>query len=125
MECFLCHGLYRLRKCLKKSVIEGMMEQTRSPRRLVRAREKSKLKGKEEKKKRVKCFLFYGSHKLRNCPKQAVVKGKAMSELGESSERLPPKEVVSLSLNLGEKVAMKIVKLGPMRLNSSEASELA
>ncbi|MFQ6636181.1 hypothetical protein Gotur_013949 [Gossypium turneri] len=78
-----------------------MMKQTRSPRSLVRAREK------------------------RNCPKQAEVKRKATSELGESSEGLPPKEEVSLSSNLEEKVAMKIVKLGPMRLKLSEASELA
>ncbi|KAH1081892.1 hypothetical protein J1N35_021653 [Gossypium stocksii] len=47
-----------------------------------------------------------------------------MSELSKSSEGLPPKEEVSLSSNLGEKVAMKTVKLELMRLNSSEASEL-
>ncbi len=66
-----------------------------------------------------------GPHELRNCPKQAGVKRKATSELGESSEGLPPKEEVSLSSDLEEKVAMKTVKLGPMRLKLSEASELA
>ncbi|MFQ6658941.1 hypothetical protein Gotur_028017 [Gossypium turneri] len=78
------------------------MEQTMSPRSLVRAREK-----------------------LWNCPKQAGVKRKATSELGESSEGLPPKEDVSLSSDLEEKVTMKTVMLGPMRLKLSEASELA
>ncbi|MFQ6660058.1 hypothetical protein Gotur_028697 [Gossypium turneri] len=47
-----------------------------------------------------------------------------MSELRESSEGFPPKEEVSFSSNLGEKVAMKTEKLGPMRLNSIQASEL-
>ncbi|KAK5842593.1 hypothetical protein PVK06_004970 [Gossypium arboreum] len=48
-----------------------------------------------------------------------------MSELGESSKGLPPKEEVSLSSNLEEKFAMKIVKLGPMKLNLNEALKLA
>ncbi|PPD94850.1 hypothetical protein GOBAR_DD08131 [Gossypium barbadense] len=39
-----------------------------------------------------------------------------MSELDESSEGLPPKEDVSLSSDLEEKVVMKTVKLGLMRL---------
>ncbi|MBA0880106.1 hypothetical protein Goshw_012270 [Gossypium schwendimanii] len=50
------------------------------------------------KKKRVKCFLCQG---------------------------IPPKEEVSLSSNLEEKVAMKTLKLGPMRFKLSEASKLA
>ncbi|MBA0855149.1 hypothetical protein Goshw_009846 [Gossypium schwendimanii] len=78
------------------------MEQTRSPRSLPRERKK-----------------------LRNCPKQAKVKEKATSELGESLEGLPAKEDVSLSSNFEGKVAMKIMKLGPMRLKLREASELA
>ncbi|MBA0741836.1 hypothetical protein Gogos_014958 [Gossypium gossypioides] len=57
--------------------------------------------------------------------RQAEVKRKATSELGESSEKLPPMEEVSFSSDLEEKVAMKTVKLGPMRLKLSEASELA
>ncbi|MFQ6652592.1 hypothetical protein Gotur_024384 [Gossypium turneri] len=45
VECFLCHGPHRLHKCPRKSVIRGTMEQTRSPRSLVQAREKPKLRG--------------------------------------------------------------------------------
>ncbi|KAK5842933.1 hypothetical protein PVK06_005355 [Gossypium arboreum] len=96
VECFLCHGPHRLRKCPRKFVIE------------------ENDKANEESKK-------LGSSK----GKQAVVKRKATFELGKLSEGLPPKEDVNLSLNLGEKVAMKTLKLGPMRFNSSEASELA
>ncbi|MBA0660323.1 hypothetical protein Goklo_012359 [Gossypium klotzschianum] len=48
-----------------------------------------------------------------------------MSELGETSEGLPPEEEVSLSSDLEEIFSMKIVKLGPMRLKLSETSELA
>ncbi|KAK5839586.1 hypothetical protein PVK06_008391 [Gossypium arboreum] len=81
---------------------------------------------------KLKCFLCNGPHMLKKCPKksafkekmQVIVKGKATSELGESSEGLLPKEEVNLSSNLREKVTMKTMKLGPMRLNSSEASEL-
>ncbi|MBA0608984.1 hypothetical protein Godav_021127, partial [Gossypium davidsonii] len=62
---------------------------------------------------------------LRNCPKQVGVKGKATSELGESSEGLPPKKEVSLSSDLEGKITMKTINLRPMRLNLSEASELA
>ncbi|KAH1032323.1 hypothetical protein J1N35_044497 [Gossypium stocksii] len=60
-----------------------------------------------------------------NYPKQAVVKRKATSEHAKLSEGLPPKEDLSLSLNLEEEVAMKTVKLGPMRLKLSGVSELA
>ncbi|MBA0634468.1 hypothetical protein Godav_005270, partial [Gossypium davidsonii] len=101
MECFLCHGSHRLRKCPKKSIIEGDEGTDNEPKEL------GSSKGKVEAKR------------------QAVVKGKATSEFGESSKGLPPKEEVSLSSNLGEKVTIKIMKLGPMRLNSSKASELA
>ncbi|MBA0623742.1 hypothetical protein Godav_009184 [Gossypium davidsonii] len=101
VKCFLCHGPHRLRKCPKKSVIEGDDETDNEPKKL------SSSKGKVEAKR------------------QAVVKEKTTSELGESSEGLPPKEELTLSSNLGEKVSIKIVKLGPIKLNSSEASELA
>ncbi|MBA0700698.1 hypothetical protein Goari_020575 [Gossypium aridum] len=96
------------------------------------------------KRDKLKCFLCNSPHILKKCLKksalkkklvgkalvlgfftQVVVKGYATSELGESLKGLPPKEEVSLSSILREKVAMKTVKLGPMRLNSSEASELA
>ncbi|MFQ6621890.1 hypothetical protein Gotur_001623 [Gossypium turneri] len=100
VECFLCHGPHRLRKCPKKSVIKGNDGADKEPKKL-------------------------GSSRGKNCPKQAGVKRKATSELGESSEGLPPKKEVSLSSDLQEKVAMKTVKLGPMRLKLSEASELA
>ncbi|MBA0631761.1 hypothetical protein Godav_000604 [Gossypium davidsonii] len=79
------------------------IEQTRSPRSLVRARKKPKPRGKEEQKKA----------------------RKATSELVESSEGLPPKEEVSLPSDLEEKITMKIVKLGPMGHKLSEVSELA
>ncbi|MFQ6634491.1 hypothetical protein Gotur_012031 [Gossypium turneri] len=100
VECFLCHSPHRLWKCLRKSVIEGNDGADKEPKKL-------------------------GSSKGKNCPKQAGVKRKATFELGESSEGLPPKEEVSLSLDLEERVTMKTVKLGPMRLKLSEASELA
>ncbi|MFQ6649620.1 hypothetical protein Gotur_022951 [Gossypium turneri] len=126
VECFLCHGPQRLRKCLKKSVIKENDGADKEPKKLGSSKEKAEAKSaKKSKKKRVKCFLCRGPHELRNCPKQAGVKKKATSELGESSEGLPPKKDVSLSSDLEEKVTMKIVKLGPMRLELSEASELA
>ncbi|MBA0660659.1 hypothetical protein Goklo_012642, partial [Gossypium klotzschianum] len=139
----LCNGPHMLKKCLKKFALKekpvGKALVLGSSTRGVKAneaknKEPKKLglsKGKVEvkrvkmsKKKRVKFFLFRGPHELRNCPKQAGVKGKATSELGESSEGLPLKEKVSLSSNLEGKVTMKTAKLGPMRLKLSEASEL-
>ncbi|KAK5794075.1 hypothetical protein PVK06_035269 [Gossypium arboreum] len=126
VECFLCHGPHRLRKCPRKSVIKGNDRTDKEPKKLGSSKGKAEAKrAKRSKKKRVKCFLCRGPHELRNCPKQAVVKGKATSEHSESSEGLPPKGEVSLSSNLEEEVAMKTVKLGTMRLESSEASELA
>ncbi|MFQ6656110.1 hypothetical protein Gotur_026367 [Gossypium turneri] len=125
MECFLCHDPHRLQKCSRKSVIKGNDGVDNEPKKLGSSKGKAEAKRvKRSKKKRVKCFLCRGQHELRNCPKQAEVKGKAMSELSESSEELPPKEKVSLSSNLEGKVAMKTAKLGPMRLKLSEASEL-
>ncbi|MFQ6637597.1 hypothetical protein Gotur_013441, partial [Gossypium turneri] len=126
VECFLCHGPHRLWKCPRKSVIEGNDGADKEPKKLGSSKEKVEAKrAKRSKKKRVKCFLCRGPHELRNCPKQAGVKRKATSELGESSKGLPPQEEVSLSSDLEERVAMKTVKLGPMRLKLSEASELA
>ncbi|KAK8263617.1 hypothetical protein V6Z12_D12G053800 [Gossypium hirsutum] len=112
--------------CPKKSVIEGNDGADNEPKKLGSSKGKAEAKrAKRSKKKQVKCFLCRGPHELRNCPKQAGVERKATSELGESSKGLPPKEEVSLSSNLVEKVAMKTVKLGPMRLKLSEVSELA
>ncbi|KAK8283959.1 hypothetical protein V6Z12_D08G128200 [Gossypium hirsutum] len=126
VECFLCHGPHRLRKCPRKSVIEGNDGADNEPKKLGSSKGNAEAKrAKRNKKKRVKCFLYRGPHELRNCPKHARVKRKATSELGESSKGLPPKEEVSLSSNLVEKVAMKTVKLGPIRLKLSETSELA
>ncbi|MBA0624753.1 hypothetical protein Godav_010045, partial [Gossypium davidsonii] len=101
VECFLCHGPYRLQKCPRKSFIEGNNGANKKPKKF------GSSKGKVEAKR------------------QAGVKGKAMSELGETSEGLPPEEEVSLSSDLEEIFSMKIVKLGPMRLKLSETSELA
>ncbi|KAH1130283.1 hypothetical protein J1N35_001661 [Gossypium stocksii] len=115
-----------LEKCLKKSVIEKDDGADKEPKKLGSSKGKAKAKrAKRRKKKRVKCFLCHGPHELQNCPEQAVVKRKAVSKLGESSERLPPKEEMGLSSNLGENIVMNTVKLEPMWLNSSEASELA
>ncbi|MBA0730918.1 hypothetical protein Golax_020292, partial [Gossypium laxum] len=98
VECFLCYGPHRLRKCLRKFVIEGNDRADKEPKKLGLSKGKAEAKrAKRSKKKRVKYFLCRGSHEWRNCPKQAVVKGKATSELGESSEGLPPKKEVSLS----------------------------
>ncbi|MBA0756726.1 hypothetical protein Gogos_021429 [Gossypium gossypioides] len=47
-----------------------------------------------------------------------------MFEFDKSSKGFSPKEEVSLSSDLEGKVTMKTVKLGPMRLKLSEASEL-
>ncbi|KAK8269334.1 hypothetical protein V6Z12_D11G123100 [Gossypium hirsutum] len=126
VECFLCHGPHRLRKCSRKSVIEGNDGADKEPKKLGSSKGKVEAnRAKRSKKKRVKCFLCHGPHELWNCPKQAGVKRKATSELCESSEGLPPKEDVSLSSDLEERVVMKTLKLGPMRLKLSEVSELA
>ncbi|MBA0587257.1 hypothetical protein Gorai_000389, partial [Gossypium raimondii] len=62
----------------------------------------------KENKKSVECFLCGGLHRLRNYPKKwASTQGR-----GE------------LSSDLGEKLVMQILKLGPMRLSSGKATEL-
>ncbi|MFQ6636553.1 hypothetical protein Gotur_013087 [Gossypium turneri] len=102
VECFLCHGPHRLRKCPRKSVIEGNDRADKEPKKLGSSKGKAEAKRAKRSKKK-----------------------KATSELGESSEGLPPKVEVSLSSDLEEKVAMKTVKLGPMRLKLSEVSDSA
>ncbi|KAH1123191.1 hypothetical protein J1N35_006351 [Gossypium stocksii] len=94
VECFLCHGgPYKLRKCLKNSVIKGDDGTDKEPKKLGSSKGKSEAKrAKRSKKKRVKCFWCRGLHELRNYPKQVVVKGKATFEFGESSDELQPKE---------------------------------
>ncbi|MBA0866679.1 hypothetical protein Goshw_023408, partial [Gossypium schwendimanii] len=72
--------------CLKKSIIEGDDEADNEPKKLGSSKGKVETKrAKRSKKKRVKYFLCCGPHEFRNYPKKAVVKGKAMFELGESS----------------------------------------
>ncbi|KAK5843419.1 hypothetical protein PVK06_005876 [Gossypium arboreum] len=125
----VCIGCGSVRGSLSS---KGTMEQTRSPRSLVRAREKPKpigqkgtslsWKGTMEKTRSPRSLV-----RPREKPKPRGQRGakrrKATSEHDESSEGLPPKEEMSLSLNLEKEVVMKTVKLGPMRLKSSEASE--
>ncbi|MBA0798188.1 hypothetical protein Gohar_008804 [Gossypium harknessii] len=77
-------GKALLRNCSKKSVIEGDDGIEKEPKKLGSSKGKVEAKRtKRSKKKRVKCFLYRGPHTLRNYPKQAVVKGKVTSELGE------------------------------------------
>ncbi|MBA0858738.1 hypothetical protein Goshw_030432, partial [Gossypium schwendimanii] len=101
LKCFFYNGPHMLKKCPKKftfkekligkamctrkSVIEGNDGADKEPKKLGLSKGKTEANwAKRSKKKRVKCFLCRGPYELQNCPKQAVVKGKAMSELGES-----------------------------------------
>ncbi|MBA0817532.1 hypothetical protein Gohar_021280 [Gossypium harknessii] len=126
LKCFFCDGPHILKKCLKKfalskkekpvdkallrkcpkkSVIEGDDGADNEPKKFGSSNGKAKAnRAKRSKKKRVKCFLCHSLHELRNCPKQAVVKEKATSELSQSSEGLSHMEEVSLSSNLGGKL---------------------
>ncbi|MBA0843467.1 hypothetical protein Goarm_000654, partial [Gossypium armourianum] len=84
VECFLCCGPYRLQKCSRKSVIEGNDGADKEPKKLGLSKRKVKAKrAKRRKKKRVKCFLCRGLHKLQNCPKQAVVKRCCETEVNQ------------------------------------------
>ncbi|MBA0824708.1 hypothetical protein Goarm_021355, partial [Gossypium armourianum] len=68
VECFLCHGPHRLRKCPKKSVIEGDDGVDNEPKKLGSSKGKFEAKrAKRSKKKRVKCFLCHGPYELQNC----------------------------------------------------------
>ncbi|MBA0625024.1 hypothetical protein Godav_010277 [Gossypium davidsonii] len=126
VESFLCHGPHRLQKCSRKSTIKKDDASDNEPNKLGSSNGKVKAKrGKEEQEKQVKCLLFCGPHELRDYPKQTMVKEKATLELVDSSEGLPPKEKMSLSLDLREKLAMKTMKLGPIRFNLRKAMELA
>ncbi|KAK5843186.1 hypothetical protein PVK06_005630 [Gossypium arboreum] len=112
VECFLCHGPHKLRKCLRKSVIDGNDGVDTESKKL--GSSKGKVEAKRAKRSE---SVIEGTMKQTRSPRRLV--------RARSSEGLPPKEEVSLSSNLEEEVAMKTVKLGPMRLKSSEASELA
>ncbi|MFQ6652883.1 hypothetical protein Gotur_024551, partial [Gossypium turneri] len=142
LKCFLCDGPHMLKKCPKKFALKekpvGKALVLGSSARGVEAKEA------KSEKKPVECFLCHGPHKLWKCPRKFVIegnngadkepkklgssKGKVEAKRAKRSEKkrgLSPKEEVSLSLDLEERVAMKTVKLGPMRLKLSEASELA
>ncbi|MFQ6636688.1 hypothetical protein Gotur_012793 [Gossypium turneri] len=59
VECFLCHGPHRLRKCPRKSVIQGNDEADKEPKNLGSSKGKAEAKReKRGKKKRVNCFLL-------------------------------------------------------------------
>ncbi|MBA0867844.1 hypothetical protein Goshw_004835, partial [Gossypium schwendimanii] len=61
VECFLSHGPHRLRKCLRKSIIEGDDRADKEPKKLGSSKGKVEAKkSKRSKKKRVKCFLYRG-----------------------------------------------------------------
>ncbi|MBA0671342.1 hypothetical protein Goklo_029699, partial [Gossypium klotzschianum] len=93
VEYFLCHGSHRLRKCLRKSVIERNDGADKEPKKLGLSKGKVEAKrAKRSKKKRIKCLLCRGPHELRNYPKQAGVKRKATSELGESQRGFHPRK---------------------------------
>ncbi|MFQ6631688.1 hypothetical protein Gotur_009404 [Gossypium turneri] len=140
LKCFLCDGPHILRKCLKKSMLKekpvGKALVLDSSARSVEVKEA------KNKKKPMECFLCHGPHKLWKCLRKSIIEGndgadKEPKKLGSSKRKveakrekrskkkrgLPPKEEVSLSSNLEGKVTIKTVKLGPMRLELSEASE--
>ncbi|KAH1039269.1 hypothetical protein J1N35_041012 [Gossypium stocksii] len=152
LKYFLCDGPHMLKKYPKKSVLskkkksEGkalrlgssatgvakMSEEVYIEEDNASDKESKKLslnKGKVEakrakrsKKKRVKCFLCCGSHELRNYPKPIRLNLSKVTELVESSVRLPPMEEVSLALDLEKEVAMQNLKLGSMKLNFVDTS---
>ncbi|MBA0756064.1 hypothetical protein Gogos_020949 [Gossypium gossypioides] len=65
VECFLCHGLHRLQKCQRKSIIKGDDASNKEPKKLGSSKGKFEAKReKRSKKKRVKCFLHCGPHEL-------------------------------------------------------------
>ncbi|MFQ6636554.1 hypothetical protein Gotur_013087, partial [Gossypium turneri] len=142
LKYFLCDGPHMLKKCPRKSALKekpvGKALVLGSSARGVKAKEA------ESEKKLVECFLCHGPHRLRKCPRKSVIegndradkepkklgssKGKAEAKRAKRSKKkqgLPPKVEVSLSSDLEEKVAMKTVKLGPMRLKLSEVSDSA
>ncbi|MFQ6660733.1 hypothetical protein Gotur_029140, partial [Gossypium turneri] len=142
LKCFLYDGLHMLKKCPKKSALkEKPVDKALVLGSSVRGVEAKEAKSE---KKPVECFLCHGPYRLRKCLRKSVIegnnradkepnklgssKGKAEAKRAKRSKKkrgLPPKKEVSLSSDLEERVAMKTVKLGPMRLELSEASELA
>ncbi|MBA0767170.1 hypothetical protein Gotri_016109 [Gossypium trilobum] len=114
LKCFLCDDPHMLKKFPKKFVLKekpvGKALVLGSSVRGVEAKEA------ESEKKPVECFLSHGLHRLQKCPKKSAIegndgvnkepkklgsskgkakvgaKGKAMSELGESSEGFHPRK---------------------------------
>ncbi|MFQ6665887.1 hypothetical protein Gotur_032447 [Gossypium turneri] len=144
LKCFLCNDPHILKKYPKKSVLSKKQKPVGKALGLGSSARGVKTKEDESEKKSIQCFLCRGLHRLQKCPKKFDIegddgvdkepkklgssKGKAKAKRAKRSKKkrgLPRKEKVSLSSNLVEKVVMKTVKLGLMRLNSSEASELA
>ncbi|MFQ6624813.1 hypothetical protein Gotur_003232, partial [Gossypium turneri] len=136
LKCFLCDGPHMLKKCPKKSAL------TEKPvsKALILGSSAKSVEAKEAKseKKPVECFLCHGPHRLWKFSRKSVIEGndgavKEPKELGSSKGKaeakrakrskkkrgFPPKKEVSFSLDLEEKVAIKTVKLGPMRLKLS------
>ncbi|KAH1031899.1 hypothetical protein J1N35_044073 [Gossypium stocksii] len=87
-----------LQKCPKKSIIEGGNGPDKEPKKLGLSKGKVKAnRAKMSKKKRVKCFLCRGPHE----------------------------NYGTVQSNPREKVVLKVVKFGPMKLNLSKATKLA
>ncbi|MBA0730919.1 hypothetical protein Golax_020292 [Gossypium laxum] len=122
LKCFLCNGPHLLKKCLKKFALKEKPVDKALVLGSSKCLRKFVIEGNDRADKEPKKLgLSKGKAEAKRAKR---IKGKATSELGESSEGLPPKKEVSLSSDLEEKVAVKAVKLGPMRLKLSEASEL-
>ncbi|MBA0667559.1 hypothetical protein Goklo_000629, partial [Gossypium klotzschianum] len=144
LKYFLCDGPHMLKKCLKKSALKEKLV----GKALVLSSSAKGVEAKkaESEKKPMECFLCHGLHKLQKCPRKffiegndgaykkpkklALSKGKAKANRAKRSK----KKRVKFFLYRGRmscetvqkgKVTMKTVKLRPMRLKLSEASELA
>ncbi|MFQ6643684.1 hypothetical protein Gotur_017712, partial [Gossypium turneri] len=101
LKCFLCDAPHMLKKCPRKSALK----EKPVVKALVLGSSAKGVEAKvaESEKKPVECFLCHGRHRLQKYPRKSVIEGND----GANKE---PK---------------KLVKLGPMRLKLSEASELA
>ncbi|MFQ6624772.1 hypothetical protein Gotur_004433, partial [Gossypium turneri] len=103
LKCFLYDGPHILNKCSKKSALSKKEKPVGKALGLGSSARGVKAKGAESEKKLMEWFLCHGLYRLRKCPKNSVIEGD----------------------DRADKESKKLVKLGPMRLNSSEASELA
>ncbi|KAH1038365.1 hypothetical protein J1N35_040108 [Gossypium stocksii] len=128
VECFLYHGLHRLRKCSKKFIIEGDDGADKKPKKLGLSKEKVEAKRAKRSKKEVTNVRLLSN--LRENVTMKIVKLGPMrlnlskaTELAESSTKLSPMEEVSLTSDLEEEATMQTLKLGSMRLISIDTSE--